>query len=810
MPDILKEQERLSAEKFQELIGYAKNIKTPFEYLPAQILLQNVEPNVQLLEMFIKKTREQILNSKAQAVMIDNKKMRIFDGDAPPTINPKDFYARGLEHASAMLKIANLEDSPVSEENIKKYILKYTEDMIEITGGTLDDFKKAEKCTSEFIGMMSWELAQARGGKNKGYEQAFKDIKKATELYTMIEPSEDAVCTVMSVRSGRELQLSEKLTFTEPVKTLEEIKQSVWYVQSKNKYGEWFEKFMANDGNRQQVLMSSPPCTTRDMPNPSNAWKESSIFFDVSNTITHRQYNTRFAISSPFDIKKKSARIEMATDSMKMLLNTQELERLAQEYIAKWDQEPFGLESNQPITIPILHQTLVAPTFFYGPDRNMMAVKREANKQVVAYLAGLNIKVNGHPIKFELGQVNNCVNMWHPMIIPTNNDINDSNKLVARSAELLENLVQKAVDDPMQAEVQPIIDYLNGLNRSWLPIGFFKKSPTCPEVGDEFKLMMQAAINLKKLNHETYFGWGLRRVKNAVRIKEIPILAPLVFIAMSPVHILRYVGNTGIRVFTHLAYKAPRRWIDVFSPTRNKQTAKSAYESIIASQLGMVLGGCKSALDRAGEVNVHKQAMLREFTETGQLFDAGSSDIKYYQYLDNYVNPIETSDHQRAVAANGDGIGARKLWESRTDFYVSASDEQNSIMKQAATLRKVSPLKKKAQQAMIDNYEKDVAPPELQDRGVVDPLAPLASIKPSYSNRLSNVPVPILSSPCIRLESIQKILENNNRNVRILEHDSKMIVSMNSLGIPPNNNGSMKNTVGNQILISRIKSKLYL
>ena len=75
MPDILKEQERLSAEKFQELIGYAKNIKTPFEYLPAQILLQNVEPNVQLLEMFIKKTREQILNSKAQAVMIDNKKI---------------------------------------------------------------------------------------------------------------------------------------------------------------------------------------------------------------------------------------------------------------------------------------------------------------------------------------------------------------------------------------------------------------------------------------------------------------------------------------------------------------------------------------------------------------------------------------------------------------------------------------------------------------------------------------------------------------------------------------------------------------
>lgn len=782
-------QERLGADQLQELITCATNVKIPFEYSSTTVLLQNVVPTIQSLEIIIKQTEKQILDSKAKTVIIDNKRIRVFDGEAPFKINPKDFYARGLQHASAMLKIADLENSPINEANIKKYLLKYTEDMSKITGNRLLDFKKANKYTSEFIGMMSWELAQARGQNKEGYEQAFKDIKKATELYSMIEPSEDAVCTVMSTGSGCELQLSEKLTFAEPVKTLEEIKQSDWYIQGKKKYGAWFEEFMANDDNRKKVLMSSPPCTTRDMPNPSNAWKESSIFLNAHNAVTHREYNTRFAISSPFDIKSKSARVKMATDSMKTLLNTQELERLAQEYIARWDQEPFGLKPDQPITIPILHQTLVAPTFFYGPDRNMMAVKKEANKQVAAYLAGLNMTVNGHPVKFELGQVNNCINMWHPMIIPTNNDINDSNKLVARSAELLDNLAQGAGNE--QAVVQPTIDYLNGPNRSWLPIGFTKKSPPCPDVSDELKLMIQAAINLKKLNHETHFGWALRRVKNAIRIKEIPILAPLVFIAMSPIHILRYISNTGRRAFGRLAHGAPRRWVDVFVPTRNKQTAKSVYESILASQLGMVAGGCKSALDRAGEVNVHKQAMLREFAQTGQLFEADSSDREYYKYLDQYVNPVENSDHQKAVAANGDGgVGARKLWEARTDFYVSASDEQNGIMKQAAKLRKVSmPPTGEAQQAMVQDYENYVGLPDLQE--AVDPLvSPVAEL--SNTPRISmspGAPVPVLSSNLpARLEVIQKALETNHRTVHISEHDSKLTVSMNIPATPPSNN----------------------
>jgi len=432
---ILKPQTAFSTLEFQSIMEATKEQSIPFNYNLASHELNNSVSNTNDLLHVIENIETQYFASKGPVINIQDKKIRVFNGATQHNANPKDFYARGLQHASAMLKIAQLEGSTIDPEKIKSHLLQYNQYMSDITSRKAADFKKAKQHTIDFVGMMAWELANSRAQRQgeysqEQYEQAFQDIKKATELYSMLEPSEDALCTVTELESGYEFQLSEKLSFAPPAQTLEQIKQTAWYIQGQKKYGLWFEQLMADDETRSAILASSPPCTTRDMPNPSNAWKETSIFTSKENNqyqVAHEVSSTRFAISSPFDIKNKAARLSMATDSMKMLLNEAELEQLAKEYITRW--EAMGLEAGSMLTIPILHQTLVAPTFFYGADRDMMAVKKQANAQVQQYLAGLNMTVNGHPVRFELKQVNNCINMWHPLIIPTNNGIDDSNHL---------------------------------------------------------------------------------------------------------------------------------------------------------------------------------------------------------------------------------------------------------------------------------------------------------------------------------------------------------------------------------------------
>jgi len=339
-----------------------------------------------------------------------------------------------------------------------------------------------------------------------------------------------------------------------------------------------------------------------------------------------------------------------------------------------------------------------------------------------------------------------------------------------------------------------LIAYLKKPNHSWLP--FPGKDPTIPYTNNtDLALMMQAAVYLKKLNYESYLGLALRRIKNAIRIREVPILAPLVFLVLSPLYLTRYMFNTAKRAVTHLGTGAPRRWAEVFLPTRNKQTAKSVYEKMISSKLGMVGGGCKSALDRAGEVNVHQQAMLRHFAATGTLLDASASDTVYYKYLNKYVNPTEHTGHQMAIAAHGDRVGARKLWEARTDFYVNSSAEQNKITHQATDLRKISkPPRGDAQAAMLANYRVSLDMPHSPT--VIDQNASfsgsnisVSSLPASTISAVVNMPTQsgnyqepltiftseLTSSDKTVLEEtvrqLKTVLEQNHRTVHYLNND---------------------------------------
>lgn len=701
----------------------------------------------------IKEIENELLAAKGPLIEIDGKKMRVFNGDQAFQVHTHDLYARGLQHAYAMLKIASFENSEIDEGFIRQCLLKYSEDMGWLYEHTPENFERARKNTLDFVGMMSFKLAEARLAKlsalpddekalnqlkDEYYQQAFKDLKKGTELYTMLEPSEESICTVMTKDSGYELQISEKLSFAAP-QDPEAQKETAWYKQGKKNHGPWFEKFM--EKHLADVMTQSPPCTTRDMPNPSNAWQEKNISLDSSGKILHQEEKVRFAISSPFNIKDKKARVSMAVDGMEKLLSEERLQKIAQEYIKRWG--PL-LAEGEAIDIDLLHQTLVAPTFFYGADRDMMAVKKASNAEVLRYLQGLDIEVEGRKVNFRLGQVNNCINMWHPVIIPTDNDITDSNHLVSHVAQLITKLDSKipAAEFETREELKLVQAFLNNQKRSWLTFEpFSHKAPTAAqqqaidkiseklfngklgasglsqESQKDLSLMLQAAVNLKKLNHESQLGWAMRKVKNAIRIKEVPILAPVVSLIASPIYVGKYVTKTAGRLFGYFKDGAPPRIIDAFVPTRNAQTAKSAYESILSSKLGISMGGCKSAYDREGEANVHRAAMVSQFNQSGQIFDASVSDRKYYEYLEEYVKPAEESGHQNHVAAHVDRTGGRKMWESRTHHYEISSKEEKKILRgNAAKFRKIAkPPTKKEKEAMLLHYS-----PSALERFTVD------------------------------------------------------------------------------------------
>lgn len=734
---------RLDDAQIAQIIS-AREVERPvFDYAQPNRLFAD---NGGDLDYQIKQMEKALAQCRGPLIEIDGYKVRVFNGEKDFNIQKENYYARAMQFAHAAVKVSEFEETELNREFLRRCLLHYTQRIQQITGSDAQAFEQIKGETDAFMSILSEHLAQQRFAKQGesaltekqvaiGAQKAFDDLKKATELYNMLEPNETSIATVQVAASGvgYEVQVSHKIGFSQPFdEDVRKAKDSIWFKQGKEKYGTWYERFM--DANLADVLQKSPPCTTRDMPNPANAWEDHSYSIGSDGEIAHHEQKVRLAITTPFDIKDASARVEMAADSMKALLSKERLEQMAQEYLDRWG--PL-LETGESIDISLLHQTLVAPTFFYAGDRNMLDVKERANAEVAKYLAELDIRVGGPPprkVNFNLGQVNHCVNMWHPVIVPRNHDINDSNHLVVETAKMMQRLERKTRDagnSTTADQIAIVNQYLNDNRRSWLPFGpFSRRSPT-PKQKEAMKalnkqlvngsldipgldmsrqkdlsLMLQAAVNLKKLNHETHFGYGIRRLNNSVRIKGVAVLAPVVGIITAPVHITAYIGKVARRLYTRARDGAPPRLIDAFVPTRNNLTAISAYEGILGDKFGLTLGGCKSAFDREGEVGVHRNAMIRAFNESGELFEATVSDKEYYDFMSKHIQEVEKGGHANNICAHIDSIGARKMWETRTHQWETTSPQEKKKIKLAAKLRKPSKVLSGEQRGkMLQEYD---------------------------------------------------------------------------------------------------------
>jgi hypothetical protein len=707
---------------------------------------QNLEGPTSLTALLklLREIDEAILQSQGQIVEMEGKRVALYNGSIPFSLQIPSLTARGLQHAYSAIKLIEWESLDNTPNTLRDYIQQYIQHM-----SLSSDFAMAQKITIDFIALMADHIAKERVKKNPPddipddqqeayfdsmYQQAFIDLKKATDLISSIEPNEDVICTYTRDESGQiQASISERITFKEK-EHKKNFRDETWYKQNIEKHGAWFEEFVKEHGK--DLLECSPVCTTRDLPNPSNAWRETSITFNHEGQVIQKQKSTRVAISSPFQIKDRQARVAMAFDSMQSILSDKALEDIAKATSDKWGSL---LEGAGEITLPILHQTLVAPTFFYGADRDMIEVKSESNRALRNTLNESSKEVGGVRFKFSLLETNNCINMWHPIINPRNSDIDDSERLIQSASFLISQLKKQA--NPLDSnDLEQVLTFLSSQKRSWIMIKpFSNRDPNTDEqraivevvnklkTGDmkcsldpkqqpELALMISAAVNLKKINHETHLGYAKRRLNNAVKINGISLLSPITGLLSAPVYLGRYLLNSASRLRGYLADGKPPNLKTVFLPTlngyKNKQTFKSAYESIIAGQFGMVMGGCKSAYDRAGEAKVNQEAMINEFMKKdGKLPDFFDSDKAYYEYLGT-VSKVEKAGHQNRVVAANDRIGARKLWEVLTHFFTQELDQAGRNMaKLAAKLRKVeSSSSPEERKALVSRYDLNVKP----------------------------------------------------------------------------------------------------
>ncbi len=668
-------------------------------------------------------------------------RVRVFNGNQGFQPDEVFFYERGLQHAQAALKIAQLENLPLDEGKISSHIYQYTSELkkIQTNPPSAKSLKQAQDKTLDFIRVMADEIAQARATQAAGktsteeltlaehQKQAYLDLPKMVQILNAIEPAEDIRCTYYQDDTGNlTLQMSERLTFTNTM-TLEQVRKTAWYQQNTEKYGPWFINLMNNPENFKKIMQASFDSDIRDMPNPANAWREHTYHFNEKQVLQYEQQFTRMAISSPLDIKNEdkqaqhAARVSEATGSMGKILSSLEQDKMKETYKEKW-----GKLVGEPLPpLPILHQTLVNPIL--PADANMLKVKSEANA---------SIKSNLNP-DFVLLETNNCVNMWGFL---TKNDSHDSEQLINLTVVPLLTALQKVTesyDADMESASNPglpaLINYLNNPNPTSFPqkemdeicnrlyLGKFDTQIMDLQTQQELALKIQAAMHLKQLNHESTLStmgnlWNaIKRASNAAH-DSIP------------------------KPFTFLRALIPTPTFSV----KNKQTYKSAYEIILCDKgTGARIGGCKSAKDREGEVQNNANAMVEQFhVNNGQLIGYSASAAKHNNYFET-VRKFENAGHQNVMATDG-----RKMWETSPAQYAKLPRDVKTQHKTTSDMRKIS-AKKIARRKDTAAYDKAYeTTKDLKKSYTPSISSPEAEpVTPAFTSQQKHQPAPPASSP---------------------------------------------------------------
>ncbi|MFO1258646.1 MAG: hypothetical protein U1E78_09615 [Gammaproteobacteria bacterium] len=670
--------------------------------------------------------------SNDKKIKESQKSIRIFT--TPPEPSPLDLYQRGLQFGRAALTvIEHTPNATLQTEQFKKITDMYSKQMLAFKNAMaaettekdkLKYYKEAAKLTHLYLGAMC-HLVDPNNPK-----KAHSDIKKASDMLVMMEPMEDIICTYIPKDTDKKtLQFSERLNPDAQAHISDEKKG--WLKYNIEKHGNWFRLFVGN--NWEQLSNKPTPSTARDLPHAANTWDEITVTTGPKLEDYRESHSGRIGITTPYQYKGKDNtedRIQHAADASRSLLETQ-YENMIARYERKWSSL---YEPNEEITLPILHATYVAPTFFYSADRIFITEKTSANQKFREEHLNQTFdpeNAAGRKYRFKLLEVNNCINIHRHLAYNSPRDRNDSNELICFSTNLLSRVRDKkeVVDKenfniaiaylssantlpprfkgPTSTEKKAITAVMHLLDKINIHDAKNSEDPNSEDPNDQartdLKLLLQASLELKRLNHESIFSPARRW------LNELPYVGlafrPLTFLVALPFRFGGYIlnfpgklwdaGKTLRQDFGHNSNLTLANRITIafsqFSSTliggRNKQTFKSALEEIIADTLGYSISGCKSALDRKGEVEVVKAAMLEHFSDDQSTLPDYYDVTNYNRFFVNHVMPMENNGHQIRLAATADYVGERKMWETRPGQYVIATDERQEMARLGAAFR---------------------------------------------------------------------------------------------------------------------------
>ena len=674
---------------------------------------QHFQPNT-LSQLFndIQQRLIDIQETRGPLIEVEGQRLRVYQPNSPSYDSDiRGIYQRGLSFIQGALVV--MQNGVNFKDDTLKKINELTQTYLDAMSTIYDEselneiqkYENAALLTDQLLGALTkLSISQSNDDAHQ-YKVHFANIVKACDLSIMLNPLEDGICTVRENSSHRIFELS----FHSKISTDENqnYEDTGWFKKLQKKHGTWINNFFEN--NWAALSNRATLSSSRDLPNPANAWDEVIIHVNkVNSELVSIEHTGRMGITTPFEMKGKDERIKYASQSLMSVLEPQ-LEEIRNRRNQKW-----GDWVSKDNSIPILHATYVAPVaygrFLGMKDSQFIKEKKRANEKVTKWLSESN---------FKLIELNNSINIHRHTGYKSQNDISSSLSLIAYGIQIIESASEHLTKEKNNIDLSPALNFLKSAStfppRRRGPSRkeeknineLYKNLNEKIESADssledkqryqDLKNLIQSSIALKRINHESWFSAPRRAINQRFKLAR-----PITFILFAPFQALQYIFDIPNKVAESRYFSHPNSEASLkdkilfrlrpFSNTllggANKQTYKSAYELIIADSVGYSISGCKSALDRKGEVDIIKNALLDEMylnkTPHFNFFNASS----YYQFNKDHVKPVDEAGHQNRIVAAADFIGERKMHETRNEQFVYSSKDKKVKAKKGAAFRK--------------------------------------------------------------------------------------------------------------------------
>lgn len=683
--------------------------------------------------------RESQLGKKYKTIELDGRELLICQKTEPSLA---DVAARGIDMARAAVEFLDLnnKDKEKLTEIIKAYLRQMqrqksissaVDEVTKFHGALVSLLCKSTEIvpdTQANFWDSSIHLLSKIIPSNKPH-QVFKSLcflrdflwqRDFVKEYCILEPlGEDEIL----LRHAQPLTFMPQENSSSPWSDLE---NQSWLKGLHKKFGNapWFAEFIHKHKETWATLSSTP--MTRVTPNPANAVRMTDIFVN-SDEVTILGHHTRTAVTEPIDLADKESRQIITNWNHQQLIFPQIREQLS-EFMSIWGEYyPAG-----PIPLTIMHQTLIGDEVVFTPDQLKAKTSKFDGSLIDSkHLANQNLRrifeekdFYYHPVRkqlvfilpeakkryiddgflkveVDLLETNHCINMWQKRARVRDNDINDSRALINKAVALFQqvasqhnseafNTLIRFLTAPDHSYLTPYVYRGKEVKAALTKISLSIKQGRRPftsmtrETGNALALSLQAAVELKCLVHETWGGSARRNITNWSRDN----LRKWYFGGLG--HVVDFGTRLTLSVLSffvkipvcipHLIYLY-KHWYD------RETVYLGLYEGVLAENIGMLEGGCVSAVDRAGEMAEFRAALKKQFMRIGRIIGFNDSHKEKLAFRETYGNT--NAKHIQAEMATAVAGTKEKEMNFFADILIGKTEnkKERSVSNHLAKLR---------------------------------------------------------------------------------------------------------------------------